>query len=128
MARYKFTEGANRCTLYDTETGIQISFPPHRYNEEQEVSCTEDMTGYTAPELAYIMNDAADYMRRHHIGVATDAVYGFEFSEDDSRLFLCHFKEPIWKIELLVGESVDDLAETLIKAAKWLKQNNNSEQ
>ena len=68
------------------------------------------------------MREMGDYLSKHHIGVALDSVYGFEYSEDDTTLFLCRYKFPVWRLEITDRVDSSKLAATLRKAAEWLSK------
>lgn len=109
--------------LADTENNIVIRWEEHRFNDTQKVSVLDDreITEHTATDLARIMQEMGDYIARHHGGIAFDAPFGFEYSEDDTELYLCRYKSPRWR--MLIQEDIIDtkmLADSLRKSAEFL--------
>lgn len=112
-------------TLADTENNIAIRWEEHRYNDTQEAYVLDDTipTTHTAADLARIMREMGDYVVRHHGGIAFDVTFGFEFAEDDKDLYLCRYKEPMWRMKLQ-SDNINSkkLADSLRKAAEFLNK------
>lgn len=110
--------------LADTENNIVIRWQEHRFNDTQKVSVLNDteITEHTATDLARIMREMGDYIARHHGGIAFDTPFGFEYSEDDTELYLCRYKSPRWRMKLQDAQTTNNaqLATSLRKAAEFL--------
>lgn len=119
----KSCENPNWWVLTDTVNNVVIRFEEHKFNETQKVTVIDDIgvTETTADDMAKIMREIGDYMFHHHIGISLNVVYGIEYSEDETDIYLCRYKSPKWK--LFIGEDDIDakvLATSLRKAAEWL--------
>ncbi len=109
--------------LADTENNIVIRWLEHYFNDTQKVSVLNDKE-ITANDLARIMREMGDYIALHHGGIAFNAPFGFEYSEDDTELYFCRYKEPKWRMKLNGKEiGFRQLADSLRKAAEYLTKN-----
>lgn len=110
--------------LADTENNIVIRWQEHHFNDTQKISVLNDteITEHTANDLACILREMGDYIARHHGGIAFNAPFGFEYSEDDTELFLCRYKSPRWRMKLQDTQTTNNaqLATSLRKAAEFL--------
>ncbi len=108
--------------LTDTTNGIVVAFEDGRFNETQHVTVLEDIPIPDAAELARIMRELYQWAARHHGSKCFKQPYGYEYSEDDSKLYLYLYrrKYPHWR--LLVEDEVNavTLASTLRKAVEYL--------
>lgn len=106
--------------LADTENNIVIRWQKHHFNDTQKVSVLNDKE-ITATDLARIMREMGDYIARHHGGIAFNAPFGFEYSEDDTELYLCRYKSPRWRMKLQEDDvNAVKMANSLRKAAEFL--------
>lgn len=126
MKRFKLEKSQNLpnwWVLTDTENLIVIRFEHGKYNESQQATVLDESRFNNAScigELSTIIREIGEYMVRYHGGIAFDSVYGLEHSEEDETLFLCRYKSPKWRLELMDKASKEEWASSLRKAAEWL--------
>ena len=75
---------------------------------------------YSADELARILREMGGWVSRHHGSVCFKQPFGFEYSEDNKRLYLYRNKHPKWRMELQGEVDENRLAGSLRKAAEFL--------
>ena len=123
MSKYiiqKSSTHPNGWVLTDKEHGIVVTFEDGLFNETQKVTLLEDVH-LTANQLAHIMQEIGQWATRHHGAICFKDTFVFEFSEDDSELYLVRTKPPRWR--LVLNEKEFDnikLATSLWKAAEFL--------
>ena len=110
----------NGWVLTDRENGIVITFDEGLFNESQNVTPLEDVS-HTPQELARIMREIGEWVARYHGAICFKDTFVFEFSEDESELYLVRTKAPRWRLVLNRGEFDNiKLATSLRKAAEFL--------
>lgn len=110
----------NGWVLTDRENGIVITFDEGLFNESQSVTPLEDVS-HTPQELARIMREMGEWVVRYHGAICFKNTFVFEFSEDESELYLVRTKPPRWRLVLNRGEFDNiKLATSLRKAAEFL--------
>lgn len=111
----------NGWVLTDTEHGIVLTFEDGRFNDTQKVTVLDDMPNPSPADLARIMSKMGDWAARHHGSKCFRQPYGFEYSEDNTALYLYRRTPPRWRMEIQEDE-VDSnlLATSLRKAAEFL--------
>ena len=126
----KSTQQPGYWVLTDTENLVVIVFEEHKFNETQKITLLEESELIKEPDcankIAKIVREMGDYLAKHHGGVAFKIVYGLEYSEDNSSLFLCRYHTPKWRLEILENTDKNKLATSLKKAAEWLTKNENN--
>ena len=110
----------NGWVLTDTQSKIVVQFDDGDYNGTQRVTMLDDAPYPSANELARIMKEIGEYATRHHGSKCFAQPYGFEYSEDDTRLYLYRRKSPRWRLEIEDKTDAAHLASTLRKAAEFL--------
>lgn len=111
--------------LTDTEHGIVLTFEDGRFNDTQKVTVLDDIPNPSPEALARIMSEMDDWVARHHGSKCFRQPYGFEYSEDNTALYLYRRKRPRWRIEIQDAEvSPRHLASSLRKAAEFLTKRN----
>ncbi len=127
MKRYKLEHSSTRpngWVLTDTENGIVITFDNRKYNETQTVTFLADNPlegGKTAHDIAHMLQEMGQWLYDHHVGTALNVTYGIEHSEDDTKAYICRYKYPRWRLEVLDDNgNAHGFAGTLSKAAEWL--------
>lgn len=115
----------NGWVLTDTENGIVLTFEDGRFNETQKVTVLDDVPNPSPADLARIMSEMGDWVTRHHGSKCFRQPYGFEYSEDNTTLYLYRRTPPRWRIEIQDAEvSPRHLASSLRKAAEFLTKRN----
>jgi hypothetical protein len=110
----------NGWVLTDRENGIVITFDEGLFNESHNVTPLEDIS-HTPQELARIMREMGEWVARYHGAICFKDTFVFEFSEDESELYLVRTKAPCWRLVLNRGEFDNiKLATSLRKAAEFL--------
>lgn len=111
--------------LTDTKNGIVLTFADGRFNDTQKVTVLNDMPAPSATEFARIMSEIRDWVARHHGSKCFRQPYGFEYSEDNTTLYLYRRTPPRWRMEILDAEvSPRRLTSSLRKAAEFLTKRN----
>lgn len=120
----KSTQHTYCWVLTDTDNLVVIVFEEHKFNETQKVTLLDESELIKEPDraskIAKIVREMGDYLAKHHGGVAFKIVYGLEYSEDNSSLFVCRYRTPKWRLEILENIDKNKLATSLKKAAEWL--------
>lgn len=68
-----------------------------------------------------------EWLSRHHGYICFKRPFGFEYSEDNKRLYLYRNKHPKWRMELYNKINKADLASSLRKAAEFLNKRINND-
>ena len=127
MGRYRIEKSEREpgwWVLTDTENLVVIRFQDRAFNETQRVSVLEDSPlrgADAAREMARVMREMGDWVAAHHGSKCFSCPYGYERSEDDMHLYLYRNKPPMWRLEIPFDFDEMKLANSLAKAAAWLK-------
>lgn len=131
MNRYLLQPSSTRpngWVLTDTENGIVLAFNDGCFNDTQKVTVLDDVPNPSPEALARIMSEMEDWAARHHGSRCFRQPYGFEYSEDNTTLYLYRRTPPCWRMEIQENEvSPRHLASSLRKAAEFLIKRNNHE-
>lgn len=111
----------NKWVLTDKDNGIVVTFEDGKFNETQKVTLLDD-THLTANELAKVMRELGEWVIRYHSSKCFNSPYGIEYSEDDAKMYLYRRKSPKWRLEIQDNIDKKELADSLKKAAEWLKK------
>ena len=106
--------------LTDTKYGIVVLLDDGKLNETQRITFLDDVPRPDAVKLAKVMREMGEWAVRHHSSKCLSNVYGIEYSEDDSQLYLYRRDTPRWRMLLQDRASVDALAKSLKDAADFL--------
>lgn len=68
------------------------------------------------------MRALGEWAVRYHSSKCFSSPYGLEYSEDDEALYLYRRKYPRWRMKLEDKIDANKLAQTLTKAAEWLRK------
>lgn len=125
MEKYILKESSirpNGWVLTDTTHRVVITFADGRYNETYHVTMLDDrpIDTYNPQEMATIVREMGEYLVRYHSSQCFPRPYGFEYSEDDSKLYLYRRKHPRWRLMVEDDVNAASLASTLRKAAEYL--------
>lgn len=112
----------NGWVLTDTTNEIVVTFEDGFFNKTLEVTELNDMPQCTPSELAKIMQELGEWAVRHHSSKCFNVPYGIEYSEDDTKCYLYRRKSPKWRLEIMDNVDKAHLADSLKKAAEWLKK------
>ena len=117
----------NGWVLTDTVNKVVITFEDGLFNESQKVTLLEDSSA-TAENLAHIVGAMREWVARHHGSKCFHKTYGYETSEDESKMYLYRRKLPRWRFELQEEKvTAENLASSLRKAAEFLTKCNRHE-
>lgn len=122
MSRYVIQKSSTRpngWVLTDKVNSVVVTFDDGAYNETQKVTLLEDAR-LSVDELADIMEELGEWVAKHHGSKCFGQPYGFEYSENDTTLYLYRRKSPRWRMELKDKMDAGQLASTLRKAAEFL--------
>lgn len=111
----------NKWVLTDRENGVVITFEDGAFNSTQKVTLLDD-TRLTANELAKAMRELGEWVVKYHSSKCFNMPYGIEYSEDDAKMYLYRRKSPKWRLEIMDNVDKKNLADSLRKAAEWLKK------
>ena len=109
----------NGWVLTDTLHGVVITFDEGNFNDTQKVTMLDDKPAdtYNINELSGILRAMGEWLSRYHGSICFKQPFGFEYSEDNKRLYLYRNKHPKWRMELHGKINKADLASSLRKAA-----------
>lgn len=124
MNRYiieKSSAQTNSWVLTDTGKGVAITFEDGRYDETMHIALSKGASREMTNEvIIQTVRRMYDWAARHHGSKCFSQPYGFEYSEDDAKLYLYRRKEPRWRLEIQGEINAERLAVSLRKAAEFL--------
>lgn len=113
--------------LTDRENKVVITFEDGAFNESQKVTLLEDSSA-TAEELAHIVGAMGEWAARHHGSKCFNRTYGYEVSEDETKLYIYRRNRPRWRLEIQDSKvTAEKFAASLRKAAEFLIKENRYE-
>ena len=96
----------NGWVLTDTENLVVVRFEDGKFNDTQKVSILDDSrlkdlpASEIAEKCAKIMQELGTWAARHHGSKLFSMPFGFEYSEDNTHLYLYRRKYPRLRVKI----------------------------